>query len=392
MAKANPSDKERLEALRGKINGIDERMVLLFRERMETALQIAQVKQALGIPIVDAAREREVVERAVALVCAAAEPDPGGEAARNLRGETALLMRSIIALSREYQRGITAGNVSLLPSPRKPAARDALCAFQGVPGAWSEQALVKLFPEARKLAVEFFEDVFTAVKEKRVVYGVVPIENSQTGAIGETYDLLKKHGCFIVGRTWIDIRQCLLAPAGVGIADIREVLSHPEGFKQCRRFLRGRGWELTACRNTAVAAETVAKTNDGHRAAIASRRAAELNGLSVLAPDIMDTDGNRTSFVVIAAEPEYDEKSDLISITFSTQHRAGALCETLMPFMAQGVNLVRIESRPATPDSYRFFAELNGNITRPAMQSALQQAAAACEYFEVIGCYENIAN
>jgi chorismate mutase/prephenate dehydratase len=180
-----------------------------------------------------------------------------------------------------------------------------------------------------------------------------------------------------------------LAPSGVALADIREVFSHPEGFRQCSRFLHGRAWDLTACRNTAVAAETAARDKSGRVAAIGSRRAAELNGLAVLVPDIMDSLGNRTSFVVIAKEPEYDLKSDLISVTFSTEHRAGALCETLMPFMAQGINLMRIESRPATPDKYRFFAELSGNIMDPDVISTLRQASAACEYFEVIGCYAN---
>jgi chorismate mutase/prephenate dehydratase len=237
------------------------------------------------------------------------------------------------------------------------------------------------------MQAEFFEDVFLSVKEKRARYGVVPIENSQSGAIGETYDLLRKYGCFIVGRTWIDIHQCLLAPPGVALSDVREVLSHPEGFRQCSRFLHGRAWDLTACRNTAVAAESAVSAGDGRTAAIGSRRAAELNGLEILVPDIMNSAGNRTSFVVIAAEPEYDKTCGLISVTFSTAHRAGALCETLMPFMAQGINLQRLESRPVSADSYRFFAELEGNIQNREVIASIRQASAASEYFEVIGCY-----
>jgi chorismate mutase/prephenate dehydratase len=276
----------------------------------------------------------------------------------------------------------------MLPPPREPKEDGVVCAYQGVPGAWSETALIGLFPDASRVPVDFFEDVFLAVKSRKADYGVVAIENSQTGAIGETYDLLRKYGCFIVGRIWTDIRQCLLAPRGVTISDVREVLSHPEAFRQCGRFLRGRAWDLTACRNTAVAAETAAKSSGGRTAAIGSRRAAELNGLEILAPDIMDSEGNRTSFVVIAAEPEYDENSDLVSVTFSTEHRAGALCEALTPFMARGVNLTRLESRPSSvPDKYRFFAELSGNILDPGVLGALRQASSACEYFEVIGCY-----
>jgi chorismate mutase/prephenate dehydratase len=153
--------------------------------------------------------------------------------------------------------------------------------------------------------------------------------------------------------------------------------------------LHSRAWDLTACRNTAVAAKSAAEAGDGRTAAIGSRRAAELNGLEIIAPDIMDSSGNRTCFVVIASEPEYDENCNLISITFSTEHRSGALCETLMPFMAQGVNLMRIESRPAAPDKYRFFVEVEGNIMNEEIASTLRYAAATCQYFEVIGCYNN---
>jgi chorismate mutase/prephenate dehydratase len=248
---------------------------------------------------------------------------------------------------------------------------------------------MKLFPEADRLSVEFFEDVFTAVKEKRADYGIVPIENSKTGAIGETYDLLRKFGCFIVDRTWIDIHQCLIAPEGTGLSDVREIFSHPEGFKQCSRFLHGRAWDLTACRNTAVAAEMVAKSGNGRTAAIGSRRAAEINGLNVLAADIMDAMDNRTSFVVISTEPEYDESDDLISVTFSAPHRSGALCEILLPFMASGLNMMRIESRPAGPGQYRFFVEIQGSVMNEETIEALRHASVSCEYFEVIGCYSD---
>jgi chorismate mutase/prephenate dehydratase len=370
--------KEELSALRGRIDEIDGELVSLFQERMDVALRAGALKVRENMPIQDAAREQEVVGRAVSLT---------GE---NLKSEVSLLMRSVIALSREYERVRTINSeMPLLPPARKPAKGNLSCAYQGVPGAWSEQALLKLFPGAAGEPAEFFEDVFIAVKEKRVNYGVVAIENSHTGAIGETYDLLRKYGCFVVGRTWIDIQQCLLAPPGTSLSDVREVFSHPEGFKQCRRFLHGRSWDLSACRNTAVAAETVARLNNGRTASIGSRRSAELNGLAVLSPDIMDSAANRTSFVVIASEPEYDESSDLISVTFSVLHRAGALCEALMPLMAQGINLLRIESRPAAADRYRFFAELNACILDPAAISTLRQMASCCEYFEVIGCYKN---
>ena len=371
--------KELLNPLRQKIDEIDKKLIPLFASRMDVSAKIADIKGENNMAVTDAVREQAVIDRAVDL---ADEP---------FKGEASLLMRSIIALSSEHQRKLLFGSkaTKLLPDAAKPVEENITCAYQGIPGAWSEQALMKLFPHAEKTAVEFFEDVFLAVKEKKVAYGVVAIENSKSGAIGETYDLLRKYGCFVVGRTWIDIQQCLLAPAGTSLSDVREVFSHPEGFRQCSGFLRKHAWDLTACRNTAVAAQTAAGKNDGRTAAIGSRRAAEMNNLEVLVPDIMDSSDNRTSFVVIAAEPEYNETSELISLTFSTAHRSGALCETLMPFMAAGLNLMRIESRPAGPDKYRFFAEIQGNIMDSNVIDALNHAAATCEYFEVIGCYSN---
>ena len=368
--------KERLSEMRGEIDAVDEQLVALFQKRMDVARGIAEVKYSQNMAVQDAGRENEVVARAAARV---------GE---DLKGEAALLMRTLIALSREYQRKLLfSGEAPMLPPPVAPAAGRVVCAYQGVPGAWSEQAAVCLFPGAEHRPVNQFEDAFTAVKNGEADYGVVPIENSKTGAIGETYDLLRRYGCYITGRVWVPIRQNLVGVPGAELSDVREVLSHPEGLRQCARFLQNRPWEQTACRNTAVAAQQVARAGDVKKAAIASRRAAELYGLKVLAPDIMDAADNRTSFVVIAKQPEYDETSDLISVTFSTQHRSGALCEALMPFMADNLNLMRIESRPAAADKYRFFAEIQGNIGDPKVLSALRHAAAASEYFEILGCY-----
>jgi chorismate mutase/prephenate dehydratase len=369
--------KERLNELRKRIDGIDGKLAPLLAERMEISGLIAEIKGAGNLAIADESRERQVVERAESLV-----------ADESLKGEIALLMRSVMAVSKERQRRtLFPSDRPLLPPPRKPPEGRIVCAFQGVPGAWSEQALSALFPDAEKLQSEFFEDLFVAVGERRADYGVVAIENSKTGAIGETYDLLRKYGCYIVARTWIDIRHCLLAPAGTELADIREVFSHSEGFRQCSKFLRGKSWDLTTCRNTAVAAELAAAGGSGKTAAVGSRRAGGLYGLRVLAPDIMDAPENRTSFVVISPEPEYDESDDLISLTFSTQHRSGALCELLLPLTAGGINLMQLESRPAGAGKYRFFAEVQGNILDAHTVSTLRQAASASEYFEVIGCY-----
>ncbi len=369
--------KKKMDAARQSLDEIDAEIVELFGKRMELSDQIAKIKKDGNLAITDDAREQAVLDRAVEL---------SGNVAKD---ETGLLMRSLMAISKLRQRKLVygGGDLELLPAPRAPQRRGATVAYQGIPGAWGEQAAVQLFEEAERVTYDSFEDVFVAVKEKKALYGVVPIENSQTGAIGEVYDLLRRYGCYIVDQTWVEVRHCLMGIPGTELTDIREVFSHPEGFRQCEQFLRNRAWDLTACTNTASAAEKVSKASDKRFAAIGSRRAAELYGLEVLVPDIASDLTNRTRFIVIAAEPEYDETCDAVSVIFRTAHRSGALCEVLFPFMAGNVNLLRIESRPMTGGKYCFFCDLSGNINDPLIASALRHAALSCGYLEVLGCY-----
>ncbi|MDR1778566.1 MAG: bifunctional chorismate mutase/prephenate dehydratase [Clostridiales Family XIII bacterium] len=368
-----------LESYRGRIDEIDTQIVDLFTQRMHLAKEVGIYKQENNLSLYDPDREQEIVEKA------------GGDAPAEMKGQAMLLMRTLMAFARGYQReNIYQQSEPLLPLPATPKREHVICAYQGVPGAWSEQASRKLFPEADLHPAEFFEDVFKIVKNNNADYGIVPIENSQSGAIGETYDLLRKYGCYVVGRTWIEIKQCLLGKPGLGIHDVRKVYSHPEGFRQCRRFLSDKYWERVTCSNTAVAARLVRDDADPGAAAIGSRLAGELNGLEVIRPDITDTSNNRTSFVVIGPKPEYDEESNLVSITFSLEHRSGSLCEALLPFTASGINLTRIESRPAPDGHYRFFAEMDGCITDPVVQSTLRQVESVAAYLEVIGCYKMI--
>ncbi|MDR2487280.1 MAG: chorismate mutase [Clostridiales Family XIII bacterium] len=373
------TSEQEISRLREGIDSIDTQIVQLFEKRMGISKEIGDFKREHNMAIYDAGREQKVVEKATALV-----PE-------QLGGEVTLLMRSLMALAREYQRSLLFTNdEDFLPPPAAPKRNGVKVMFQGARGAWSMQAAQKIFPGAETLGVDFFEDVFIAVKNREADYGVVPIENSQSGAIGETYDLLRKYGCYVVGRTWIDIRHCLMAKESTKLGDIREVHSHPEGFKQCHRFLQGKSWDLVTTSNTAVAAENVRRSESDKMAAIGSPLAAELNGLVVLADNIVDSANNRTSFVVIGRDPEYTADSDLISVTFSLAHRSGSLCEALLPFVAAGLNLTRIESRPSSPEHYRFFAEIAGNIDDPLVLDTLRHVAGVTEYMEVIGCYSTM--
>ena len=373
MAQENP-----LAPCREQIDNIDKQLAKLFEQRMKLSLNIADIKRQNNIAITDCNREAEIIANSAGLVDS------------DFSEDFQLLMRSIMALSKKRQRQSLLNTSELLPHPQKQQSDFVKCVFQGVSGAWSEQALINIFPEANRKSLPYFEDVFLAIKSQDARYGVLPIENSQSGAIGEVYDLLRKYRCFIVGQTWIDIQHCLMAKEGVALSDIKEVYSHPEGFRQCHNFLKNRDWNLNPASNTAVSAQIAQKAQNNHTAAIASKQAAKLYQLSVFPESIIDDQNNKTRFVVIANQPEYDQSSDIISFTFSTSHRSGALCEALMPLMAADANLTRIESRPAPGGNYRFFADINGNITDINIVSALKTIAACTDYFEVLGCYHQV--
>jgi chorismate mutase/prephenate dehydratase len=368
--------KEQLLALRQDIDHIDQDLVQLFEQRMESCEQIAQVKAEGNIAIFDRVREEQVLAIASAAV------------QEKNKADAVALMRTLMALSRLRQHkklSLTSSIDFPAPTPDKTGA--VTVAYQGVPGAWSEHGALQLFPAGQREGYEYFEDVFEAVKAAKADFGILPIENSQTGAIGEVYDLLRRYSCYIVGETWVSIAQCLLACPGAVLTDLREVYSHPEGFNQCRRYLKNRNWDLTTCQNTAYAAQMVMRQNSPKYAAIGSRKAAEVHGLKVLVPDIMDNPNNRTRFIAIAAAPIYDASCSATSITFSVAHQSGALCSVLQSFMLSGINLSRIESRPVSSDHYRFFADLEANLLAPLTREALELAAMQCDYFEVLGCY-----
>jgi chorismate mutase/prephenate dehydratase len=371
---------ESMKHLRDDLDRIDRDLLSLFQERMEKIDQVADIKRRDNIAITDEAREKEIVERALGLT----NPD--------ISGEVTTYVRTILGLSKFRQRKLLfdLSEDPLLPPPTEPVTRDQAVAFQGVAGAWGELAALNLYPDAEKTGLESFEEVFAAVKENRVHYGILPIENSRTGAIGEVYDLLRKYGCYIVGQTWVQAKHCLMALPGTKIEDIREVHSHPEGFRQCSQFLRKRSWDLTASRNTAVAAKMVSEKQEKRLAAIGSARAAELYGLTVITHDIMDDPGNKTRFIAIASRPEYDETCDTVSLTFRTANRAGALCEVLFHFMAAGINLTRIESRPMLGGKFCFFADVDGNVLEEFVARGIRHAAAAGSYMEVLGCFRSI--
>ena len=269
-------------------------------------------------------------------------------------------------------------------------------AFQGEPGAFSEEAVEHVFeaPETRPCTA--FEDVFEAVETGEVDRGVVPIENAVFGSVRVNYDHLRTHAVTIVGELQLRIRHHLMAPSGASMEALTKVRSHAQALGQCRAWLRAHVPHATgeATPDTAGAAREVAAANDPTVAAIASKRAAEQYGLTVLAEGLEDDEQNFTRFLVIA--PEAGEASPIgigaekTSVAFVLQDNVpGALFKSLAVFALRDLDLLKIESRPLVgrPGRYRFYIDVHGAVEDEAVARALDHLREITLELQVLGSY-----
>lgn len=264
-------------------------------------------------------------------------------------------------------------------------------AYAGTRGSYGEEASLAFFKNSGELfPFKTFEDVFTALNQGTVDYGVLPIENSSTGSIAAVYDLLSRYQYYIVGEEEIRVHHCLLAPKGATFETIEAVYSHPQGFSQSQEFLDNYPhWQCIPYYNTAIGAAHVAEQNDPGMAAIASRRAGEIYDLEVLAENINFSQTNVTRFVVISREIELFENPSRVSIAFRLPHRPGALYEIIGIFSVFSLNLCKIESRPLLKENweYLFFIDFTGNISQNTLVNLLPIIQEKVEYFQFLGYY-----
>jgi prephenate dehydratase len=264
-------------------------------------------------------------------------------------------------------------------------------AYQGEPGAYSEEASRRLFPGAEFEPLRTLHQVFDRVASGSVRAGVVPLENSQAGSINETYDLLAKGNVHIVGEAVTRVDHALLALPGIPLEYIKRVASHPAALAQCQEFLASldEDVEIVPVYDTAGAAKRIAEEKRAGEAAVASERAAQVYGLAVLAGRIQDTQDNFTRFAAVAVDPEPLGPPDKTSLVLVTDHRPGALFHALRPFAERGVNLVKLESRPSGsgPWKYRFYLDVEAGAHDPAFRAALEDLRTEAAAVQVLGSY-----
>lgn len=383
-----------LSECRNEIDKIDKELVELFEKRMNVAINVAKYKIENNIPIFNGAREAEVIEKNINRL-------NNTEYSRL----TEKFFTHLMELSRSLQADIIYGNnkngriidsieENISTNESKRDLENIKIGYQGVRGSFSEEAMIKYFGENHTTTdYEEFEDVFLALKNNEIDYGILPIENSSTGAITTVYDLLVKYGLYIVGEECIKIDQNLIGVKGSKLEDIKEIYSHPQGFEQSSEFLsKQNNINLIPFHNTAISAKYISELNDKSKAAIASLRAAKIYGLDVIQKEINDKDNNHTKFIIVGRKLEASKECNKITVVFSLDDKSGTLYNLLRHFAENNINMIKIESRPSKnePWQYLLYVDFEGNVENEDVKKAIKLIEEKSEYFKLLGCYEGV--
>jgi 3-deoxy-7-phosphoheptulonate synthase len=264
-------------------------------------------------------------------------------------------------------------------------------AFLGEIGSYSHKACTQYFgDQVAPLPLNSFREIFAAIKEGRTHFGIIPLENSLAGSVHENYDLLLEYDLRIVGEIRLRIKHNLIAHPEADISDIRRVFSHPQVFQQCRQFLEQHpDWEIVSVSDTARAVKHIKEAGSPADAAIAGLDAAAIHGMAALEEGVETNPRNYTRFVVIGTEPLAGGERQKSSLIFSTGNRPGSLFEVMKVFADEGINLVKLESRPihGKPWEYMFYVDLEGDVLSEAFQPVLARLAERTDYLKILGSY-----
>ena len=351
-----------LKKFRDAIDAIDEHLLKLVNERASLARQIGNLKED-GV-IFRPEREAQVLRR--------------------------LQAHNAGPLSNEAVSHIFRGVMSNCRALEKELA----IAFLGPLGTYSEEAALKQFGLGRQAVVcGSIDEVFRTLEANQADYGVVPVENSTEGAIGLTLDLLLSSPLKICGEITLPIHHCLLSQQ-TDITQISHVFSHSQSLSQCHEWLNKNLPRATrdAVTSNAYAAQMMhdlVSSDSTFAAAIASKRAAELFNLNVLAENIEDDPKNTTRFLVLGNHDVAASGQDKTSIVMTTKNKPGAMLELLEPLSKHGVSMTKLESRPSKQSlwDYVFFVDIEGHQTDAKVKAALQELQQRASLLKVLGSY-----
>ena len=348
-----------LDEWRSRINNLDNQILLLLNQRAEAALKIGDLKRTRDVPAYVPEREADVLRRMADLTVGPLTPDM-----------VRAIWREVLSACRSLEAPVT-------------------IAFLAPVATFTHQAALQRFGESAvyrpsRSMTEIFDDV----ERGHAQYGVVPVENSTEGAVNVTLDRLADADVVICGESYLDIAQHLLSRAA-DLTEVKRVLSHPQGLAQCRRWLAEHLPDVATEETTSTAAAAELAAGDPTLAAIASELAGRMYGVPVLRARIEDNRSNATRFLVIGKRPVGPSGRDKTSILFAMPNTPGALHAILAAFAERGINLTKIESRPARqrPWDYVMFVDFEGHRDTPPVEAALADVRTRTLFLKVLGSY-----
>lgn len=353
---------EQLKKHRDKIDAIDEAILKLVNERAQLATEIGHLKND-GV-IYKPEREAQVLRR----LQENSKGPLSSEAVSNI-------FRAVVANCRALEKQLS-------------------IAFLGPMGTYSEEAALKQFGEGGTAVVcASIDEVFRTVEAKQANYGVVPVENSTEGAVSLTLDLLQSTDLKICGEVMLPVHHALLSKQ-TDIRNISHVFSHAQSLSQCHEWLNKMlpTVEREAVTSNARAAQMIHElvSADGtFAAAIASKRAAELFDLNVLAENIEDDPKNTTRFLVLGRQDVAPSGQDKTSLVMTSKNQPGAMVDLLEPLSRHGVSMTKFESRPSKQGlwDYVFFVDIEGHQDDTSVKKAIDECRERAMYLKVLGSY-----
>ncbi len=379
--------KEATNNPRTEIDAIDNELLRLLNNRAELALKVGAIKRQGDTSLCDHDREREVLTRL----------------SRQNRGplddaSITNIFQRIIDECLNTQMGAFHGPAADAGTDLKLThlAKEARVAFQGEPGAFSEEAAIELLGETCKpVPRPTFENLFQALDAGDADYILAPLENSLMGSVHLCYDLLLESSLVIVAEIIWPVSHYLIGCRGASLESIETVESHPVALAQCERFFaRHPHLNRVATDDTAGSVRRVVESGDPKTAAIAGSRASEIYGGIILCEHLEDHRENYTRFALLAQDQRASDRGNKISLILRLSHRPGALHEALRPFVRRGIDLLRIESRPikGRPWQYNFYLDLQAPGSESELRGALDEIREQAEEVRFLGRYFSMSS
>ncbi len=264
--------------------------------------------------------------------------------------------------------------------------------FQGEPGANSHLALHEVYPDYQAVPCATFEDAFTAISSGEAALGMIPVENSVAGRVADIHHLMPHSGLHIIAEHFMPVRHQLLAPRGATLKDIKTVESHVHALGQCRKIIRKLGIRPVVAADTAGSAREIAEAGDKTRAAIATRLAAEIYGLDILAENIEDEAHNTTRFIVLSRDANWTKNNNgpvITTFLFRVRNVPAALYKALGGFATNGVNMTKLESYMIEGNFFatQFYADVEGHPEDRSLVFAFEELAFYSKEMKILGVY-----